>query len=70
MLAYVGERAVLRSPTYRRIPRRPVIAAIEFTSLREAVVALVRRSNVAQPSIRWRFASPILHARCAGILSG
>jgi hypothetical protein len=42
MLAYVGERTVLRSPIYRRIPRRPVTAAIEFTSLPEAVVALVR----------------------------
>jgi hypothetical protein len=34
MLAYVGERAVLRTPTYRRVPRHPVTvtAAIEFTS--------------------------------------
>ncbi|WP_232478158.1 hypothetical protein, partial [Caballeronia calidae] len=60
MLSYVGERAVLRSPT----------AAIEFTSpLPEARGAreMIQRPTTFYPLAR--FASPILHARCAGVLS-
>lgn len=34
----------------------------------EVAVALVRRTSISPPSIRWRVASLILHARYAGTL--